>query len=196
MAGHGAQSFSALDLRSFFGNQHPPLVAPGTPPARRDPKKNPAAPLATGMTGAKCHMASAPPPPPPPAARASPAGGFAPQIPRGLHRRGRQRGTPSFFGKLPNVEPLSLPSQKCGSIFSPHWPVDFCAPKRLVFGFAACGAWICRLRRSYFQCANNTHFTSFGTSSEANPKQHAAVYLILICCSAQRLQGSAAVVGK
>lgn len=63
------------------------------------------------------------------------------------------RRTPSFFGKLPNVEPLSLPSQKHGSIFSPHWPVDFCAPKRLVFGFAACGAWICRLRHLSFACA-------------------------------------------
>ena len=37
--------------------------------------------------------------------------------------------------------------------FSPHWPVDFCAPKRLVFGFAACGAWICRLRHLSFACA-------------------------------------------
>ena len=42
-----------------------------------------------------------------------------------------------------------------------------------------------RLRRSYFQCANNARFTSFGTSSEAKPKQHAAVYLISICCSAK-----------
>ena len=77
--------------------------------------------------------------------------------------------------------------------------------------FAACSAWICRLRhlsfacacaclaldfiyacllfvrlrRSYFQCANNARFTSFGTSSEAKRKQHAAVYLISICCSAK-----------
>jgi hypothetical protein len=108
---------------------------------------------------------------------------------------------------------LRKPTQKHGSIFSPHWPVDFCAPKRLVFGFAAYGAWICRLRhlsfacacaclaldlfvlvscllfvrlwRSYFQCTNGARFTSFGTSSEAKRKQHAAVYLISICCSAK-----------
>jgi hypothetical protein len=99
------------------------------------------------------------------------------------------------------------PSQKHGSIFSPHWPVDFCAPKRLVFGFAACGAWICRLRHLSFACACaclalnlfvlvfflfacgartssvqiTARFTSFGTSSEAKRKQHAAVYLISIC---------------
>ena len=42
-----------------------------------------------------------------------------------------------------------------------------------------------RLRRSYFQCANNARFTSFGTSSEAKRKQHAAAYLISICCSAK-----------
>jgi hypothetical protein len=42
-----------------------------------------------------------------------------------------------------------------------------------------------RLWRSYFQCANNARFTSFGTSSEAKFKQHAAVYLISICCSAK-----------
>jgi hypothetical protein len=53
----------------------------------------------------------------------------------------------------------------------------------LLFGsgfICACLLFV-RLRRSYFQCANNAHFTSFGTSSEANPKQHAAVYLISIC---------------
>ena len=56
------------------------------------------------------------------------------------------RRRPSFFLAC-------KPSQKHGSIFSPHWPVDFCAPKRLVFGFAACGAWVCRLRHLSFACA-------------------------------------------
>jgi hypothetical protein len=53
---------------------------------------------------------------------------------------------------------------------------------------SACFLFV-RLRRSYFQCANNARFTSsytsFGTSSEAKRKQHAAVYLISICCSAK-----------
>ena len=54
------------------------------------------------------------------------------------------RRTPSFF--LASFCKLRQAFQKHGSIFSPHWPVDFCAPKRLVFvsrpaalGFAACG---------------------------------------------------------
>ena len=114
------------------------------------------------------------------------------------------RRKPSFFLAC-------KPSQKHGSIFSPHWPVDFCAPKRLVVWFRGLrrlglppaalvfrlrlrlfgSRFICacllflRLRRSYFQCANNARFTSLGTSSEAKRKQHAAVYLISICCSAK-----------
>lgn len=40
MTGHGAPSFSALDLRSFFWGPTSPLVAPGTPPQKRHPKKS------------------------------------------------------------------------------------------------------------------------------------------------------------
>jgi hypothetical protein len=110
--------------------------------------------------------------------------GFAPQMPRGLRRWGSQK---CKFAKAR----LST---------SPHWPVDFCAPKRLLFGLAACGAWICRLRHLSFACACAFFGSRFGcgcllfvrlrrsyfqcTSSEANRKQHAAVYLISICCSA------------
>jgi hypothetical protein len=80
------------------------------------------------------------------AARAAPAGGFPPQI-RAACTGGdidTSRRTPSFF--LASFCKLRQAFQKHGSIFSPHWPVDFCAPKRLVFvsrpaalGFAACG---------------------------------------------------------
>ena len=67
------------------------------------------------------------------------------------------RRTPSFFGKLlkqgNNTKSGKLAFAKARLNFSPHWPVDFCAPKRLVFGFAACGAWICRLRHLSFACA-------------------------------------------
>jgi hypothetical protein len=125
-----------------------------------------------------------------------------------------------------NVEPLRLPSQKHGSISRRIGQWIFVLQSALclvsrpaALGFAACGTCLspapalvclaldlvvlvfflfaCGARTSSVQITL-THFTSFGTSSEANPKQHAAVYLISICCSAkgQRLQGSAAVVGK
>ena len=114
--------------------------SPGSPP----PKKNLAAPSPRYWRAAGSI---------PLAARAAPAGGFPPQI-RAACTGGdidTSRRTPSFF--LASFCKLRQAFQKHGSIFSPHWPVDFCAPKRLVFGFAACGAWICRLRHLSFACA-------------------------------------------
>ena len=140
--GAAPRYFPALKTGGNFEAQQAPWWPSGTPQAGPPQKK-----FWLRLRAARCWRAAGSMPP---AARAVPAGGFAPQIPRGLWA---DRRTPSFFGKLPNVEPLSLPSQKHGSIFSPHWPVDFCAPKRLVFGFAACGAWICRLRHLSFACA-------------------------------------------
>ena len=86
----------------------------------------------------------------PPAARAAPAVAVSALTARST---GRKDARPHFLASFLMKKPLTLPSQKHGSIFSPHWPVDFCAPKRLVFGFAACGAWICRLRHLSFACA-------------------------------------------
>lgn len=147
----------------------------------------------------------------PPAARAAPAGGFAPQMPRGLRR----------WGLAIDARPHFLASFKCrasklafakarlnflaalasGFLCSEAPCVWFRGLRRLdlppaalvfrlrlrLFGsrfICACLLFV-RLRRSYFQCANNARFTSFGTSSEAKRKQHAAVYLISICCSAK-----------
>jgi hypothetical protein len=145
MTGHGAPSFSALNLRSFFGSPTSPPGGPRGTSSKAGSKKNPAAPLAPSTTRRVR---------PPPHLRQH---GLRP--PAALRRKPRgicaatARRTPPFLGKLPNVEPLRVPSHKHGSIFSPHEPVDFCAPKRLVFGFAACGAWICRLRHLSFACA-------------------------------------------
>ena len=101
-----------------------------------------------GATGAKCHVASAGPP------HLRQHGLRPPAAFRRKYARsdGTEKKTHALICWQEN-EPLSLPSQKHGSIFSPHWPVDFCAPKRLVFGFAACGAWVCRLRHLSFACA-------------------------------------------
>ena len=159
-----------------------------------------------GATGAKCHVASAPPP------HTSGSTGFARRRLcrkyRGLCGRGQKRR--SFFGNLPNVEPKLafakarlnfLAALASGFLCSEAPCVWFRGLRRLdlppaalvfrlrlrLFGsrfICACLLFV-RLWRSYFQCANNARFTSFGTSSEAKLKQHAAVYLISICCSAK-----------
>ena len=146
-----------------------------------------------------------------PAARAVPAGGFAPQIPRGLHRWGQQKTHALIFWQASKCRASKLAFAKArlnflaalasGFLCSEAPCVWFRGLRRLdlppaalvfrlrlrLFGsrfICACLLFV-RLRRSYFQCANNARFTSFGTSSEAKPKQHAAVYLISICCSAK-----------
>jgi hypothetical protein len=90
----------------------------------------------------------------PPAARAAPAGGFAVQI-----------HTVLCIGVL-DARPHFLASFKCRASklakarlnFSPHWPVDFCAPKRLVFGFAACGALGARFKRRLKTSSGDTMY--------------------------------------
>ena len=74
--------------------------------------------------------------------------------------------------------PAALGFAACGTCLSP-------APRLFGSRFICACLLFVRLRRSYFQCANDARFTSFGTSSEAKLKQHAAVYLISICCSAK-----------
>ena len=149
-------------------------------------------------------------PPPPPAARASPAGGFAPQIP-GLRWGRKEDARPHFWQASIKCRASKLAFAKArlnflaalasGFLCSEAPCVWFRGLRRLdlppaalvfrlrlrLFGsrfICACLLFV-RLRRSYFQCANNARFTSFGTSSEAKRKQHAAVYLISICCSAK-----------
>ena len=105
-----------------------------------------------GATGAKCHMASAPPRPLPRQHGLRP-----PAALRRKYRRSAQMGQTKthalIFWQASKCRASKLAFAKARLNFSPHWPVDFCAPKRLVFGFAACGAWICRLRHLSFACA-------------------------------------------
>ena len=133
--GAAPRYFPALKTGGNFEAQQAPWWPSGTPQAGPPQKK-----FWLRLRAARCWRAAGSIPP---AARAVPAGGFAPQIPRGLWA---DRRTPSFFGKLPNVEPLSLPSQKHGSISRRigQWIFVLRSALCLVsrpaaLGFAACG---------------------------------------------------------
>ena len=133
--GAAPRYFPALKTGGNFEAQQAPWWPSGTPQAGRPQKR-----FWLRLRAARCWRAASSMSP---ATRAAPAGGFVPKTPRGL-TDDRQRRTPSFFGKLPNVEPLSL--QKHGSISRRigQWIFVLRSALCLVsrpaaLGFAACG---------------------------------------------------------
>ena len=88
-----------------------------------------------------------------PAARAVPAGGFAPQTPRGPHRWGTQKTHALIFWQASKCRASKLAFAKARPNFLAALASGFLCSEAPCVCFAACSAWICRLRHLSFACA-------------------------------------------
>ena len=134
--GAAPRYFPALKTGGYFEAQQAPWWPSGTPQAGPPQKK-----FWLRLRAARCWRAAGSMPP---AARAAPAGGFAPQMPRGLRRWGLAIDARPHF--LARCRASSLPSQKHGSISRRigQWIFVLRSALCLVsrpaaLGFAACG---------------------------------------------------------